>query len=304
MKTSIALTTYNGKKNIIELLDSIRAQTEAADEVIIVDDCSSDGTYQCLQEYIRRYELDDWYLFENNKNVGWKVNFRNAFSKCSGDLIFPCDQDDVWKDYKVQEMKRVMEDERNILLLLSNYDEMNEDRNDRIVIKGLNKDDSSVEKSSFSYASLIEMRPGCVTCFRREILEMMKKKDDLSLPHDTVVWGYSAINNGTALFNRITILYRRHSDSATAPKSAISREKKIADLEIEMKAHEFFYERCCEKGDLGKKMIIESQLDFYKKRIQYIEAKKTVHCLSYAIKHHDHYATKRNLLSDIVASLL
>ena len=47
---SIAMTTYNGIKYIKQLLDSIQNQTEKPDEVIIVDDNSSDGTYEFVNE--------------------------------------------------------------------------------------------------------------------------------------------------------------------------------------------------------------------------------------------------------------
>ena len=56
MKASVALTTYNGMGNIKELLDSIKNQKELPDEVIIVDDASTDGTGDIIDEYAKKYE--------------------------------------------------------------------------------------------------------------------------------------------------------------------------------------------------------------------------------------------------------
>ena len=44
MRISIAMTTYNGADYLLEQLESLRTQSLMADEVIIVDDCSTDNT--------------------------------------------------------------------------------------------------------------------------------------------------------------------------------------------------------------------------------------------------------------------
>lgn len=59
MKTSVVLTTYNGKKYIVELLDSLRMQTVKIDEVIILDDNSNDETALIINDYIKQYNLQE-----------------------------------------------------------------------------------------------------------------------------------------------------------------------------------------------------------------------------------------------------
>ena len=102
MKTSIILSTYNGEKYIVEQLDSLRQQTRPADEVLIRDDCSSDNTVQTVKDYIARYQLNNWSIQKNTQNQGWKKNFSNLLTDASGDVIFPCDQDDIWHLDKVK----------------------------------------------------------------------------------------------------------------------------------------------------------------------------------------------------------
>lgn len=298
LTTSIALTTYNGMKNIKELLDSIKNQTETADEIVIFDDCSTDGTDLFVEEYINNYQLKHWCLYRNDNNVGWKLNFRNAFNRCSSDLIFPCDQDDIWYKNKVKDMKAVMETDKNILLLLSNYNVINENRKDIIRVKGLRKNDGSVVRKPFSFSSLIEMRPGCVTCFRKKIKDLIHEKDDISFPHDTIVWGYAAIHDGVALLNRITMSYRRHLQSATAKKELLNYEKKLDDLELERKVLCFFIDRCCIYGEEEKARILLAQKSFYNTRINLIKERKIIRLLFFSIINVNHYATKRNMISD------
>ena len=60
MKTAVVLACYNGEKYIVEQLDSLRLQTRVLDEILIVDDCSTDNTIQIVEEYIKQYELKNW----------------------------------------------------------------------------------------------------------------------------------------------------------------------------------------------------------------------------------------------------
>ena len=65
---SLVMATYNGEKYLYEQLDSIRCQTMPPDEVIICDDCSKDSTVNMIQEYIDKYQLKHWNVYENEKN--------------------------------------------------------------------------------------------------------------------------------------------------------------------------------------------------------------------------------------------
>ena len=95
MKTSVVISTYNGEKYIIEQLDSLRKQSRPADEVIIADDCSSDHTVDIVKQYINQNKLNSWQVIVNDHNKGWRRNFMETMWNATGDLIFPCDQDDI-----------------------------------------------------------------------------------------------------------------------------------------------------------------------------------------------------------------
>ena len=88
MKVSIAMTTYNGEKYILSLLDSIKSQIVLPDEVIIYDDCSTDNTFELVTKYILNNNLSNWKATKNKCNIGWKKNFRRALKDCKYELIF------------------------------------------------------------------------------------------------------------------------------------------------------------------------------------------------------------------------
>ena len=98
---SVALCTYNGEKYLAEQLDSILSQENPVDEIVVCDDGSTDNTQSILQDYQARFpEL--FRIFINEKNLGYVANFEKALSLCTGDLIFLCDQDDIWHQDKVK----------------------------------------------------------------------------------------------------------------------------------------------------------------------------------------------------------
>ena len=54
MYLSVVISTYNGSKYILEQLDSIRNQTRRADEVMIIDDCSTDDTVEKINNFLKK----------------------------------------------------------------------------------------------------------------------------------------------------------------------------------------------------------------------------------------------------------
>lgn len=97
---SVAMATYNGAKYLVEQLDSIFAQTLVPDEIIIVDDCSIDNTWQVLSEYALRCPQIKLYL--NDANLGVVKTFEVALSLCTGEFIALADQDDYWLPNKLE----------------------------------------------------------------------------------------------------------------------------------------------------------------------------------------------------------
>ena len=103
MTTSVAICTYNGAKYLTEQLESILAQETPVDEIVVCDDGSTDGTPLLLKEYHDQYpKLFRVYI--NAQNLGYVRNFEQALSLCTKNIIFLCDQDDVWNKDKVGEI--------------------------------------------------------------------------------------------------------------------------------------------------------------------------------------------------------
>ncbi|MGI5849671.1 MAG: glycosyltransferase [Christensenellales bacterium] len=98
---SVAMCTYNGERYIREQIISVLNQTSPIDEIVICDDLSDDRTCEIIELIRNEYKGKRISLYRNEKRLGIAQNFFKAMHLCSGDIIFLCDQDDVWMEDKV-----------------------------------------------------------------------------------------------------------------------------------------------------------------------------------------------------------
>lgn len=101
LSLSIALASYNGERYIGQQLDSIARQTRLPDELIISDDASADSTLAVVLHFARHAPFPVR-LLKGREHLGTTRNFESAIRACSGDIIFLCDQDDVWYSNKIE----------------------------------------------------------------------------------------------------------------------------------------------------------------------------------------------------------
>jgi glycosyltransferase involved in cell wall biosynthesis len=95
------MASYNGSNYIKIQIKSILIQLAKDDQLVIVDDFSSDNTLSIIESF----KDSRIKLFKNTKNVGVVGTFNRALNKTNGDIIFLCDQDDEWLDNKVSFIK-------------------------------------------------------------------------------------------------------------------------------------------------------------------------------------------------------
>ena len=100
LSLSIAMATYNGDKYLAEQLDSILRQSRLPDELVIHDDASDDTTVSVIRDFVSRAPFSVR-LKVNPKRMGTTCNFEAAIRECTGEIIFLCDQDDIWHPNKI-----------------------------------------------------------------------------------------------------------------------------------------------------------------------------------------------------------
>jgi glycosyltransferase involved in cell wall biosynthesis len=103
LHVSVVMATYNGEKYVKEQLESIYNQSVTPDDLVIIDDCSSDSTYSIIMKEISKYNFP-CILVRNDVNLGINASFYKGFSLSKGDLVFVSDQDDIWFHDKIETM--------------------------------------------------------------------------------------------------------------------------------------------------------------------------------------------------------
>jgi glycosyltransferase involved in cell wall biosynthesis len=90
MKLSIVIPCYNEQKTILKLVGAVRASPVADKEIIIVDDCSTDGSREILAETIA--PLVDKIIY-HDANKGKGAALRAGFQHATGDIVVVQDAD-------------------------------------------------------------------------------------------------------------------------------------------------------------------------------------------------------------------
>ncbi len=103
-RISVCIGAYNRERYIRECIDSVLSQTRPADEIVVVDDASTDQTLAILESY-----GDAIRLIRRDQNSGMCQITRNQATKAAtGDLIAYLDSDDAWYPQKLEKQEDFM----------------------------------------------------------------------------------------------------------------------------------------------------------------------------------------------------
>ena len=218
-KVSVAMTTYHGAQYILKQMQSLVLQTRKADEVIICDDCSQDNTSTIIRQFIADHKLENWHFYENQNNLGFAKNFRKALSFTSGEIVFLCDQDDIWVDNKIETMAGIMENNPAISALACSYRLIDCDDHE---VKQEGKKfyepaPGSPKLSSVEYGPILyyNIAQGCAGAYRRRLIDTFCAVDDFgSIPHDWALNLMAHQEHGLYFLKEELLLYRIHSHNA------------------------------------------------------------------------------------------
>jgi glycosyltransferase involved in cell wall biosynthesis len=118
---SVVIPVYNNRGYVARSIESALAQTHTDLEVIVVDDCSTDGT----QDIIKQYESKVQLLFHSH-NQGVSVARNNGISVSKGDFIAFLDADDLWEPDKIARfLEAFTEKGKDVLFAFSDFKRFN-----------------------------------------------------------------------------------------------------------------------------------------------------------------------------------
>lgn len=230
MKTTAVIALYNGEKFIDQQLESILKQEMKVDEVIISDDGSKDNSIKIVSEFISKNHLEgSWRIIINQVNKGYEKNFIETMKVANGDIIFLCDQDDIWAPNKIKEMVSVMSSNPKINLLCGDNDFLfYDDFNQSLVSKELKKmkNDYSLEYLHLTKNNFHLQRPGCSMCIRNTFFKEILKNWIEHWAHDDFFWKFAIMTDSCAILHFFSITRRMHANN-TARNIGIKNYRNI-----------------------------------------------------------------------------
>jgi glycosyltransferase involved in cell wall biosynthesis len=209
-KVSVCVAAYQGERYIALQLRSILPQLRAEDEVIVVDDCSSDGTCHEVSS------LGDsrLVLICNATNQGILRAFETALARATGEIIFLSDQDDLWAPHKVEAVFDAFAHDPALMLVASDAALIDEDGTE---IGGSYYATRGGFRAGLWSNVLICRFLGCTMAFRSALLQSALPFPQATRVHHDVWLGCvnALIGGKTKYIAEPLVAYRRHSTNVT-----------------------------------------------------------------------------------------
>lgn len=206
---SVCMATYNGKRYLTEQIESVLNNLGPNDELLISDDGSTDGTLDLLDEYASR---DCRVKVLHSGHRGVIENFENAIRGASGELFFLCDQDDIWKDGKIDSVRKVFESNPNTMVVV--HDAQLVDGNGSEIDQTLF--DLRRSKPGFMKNLIKNSYVGCCMAFRRSLLsKALPIPSDVEM-HDWWLGLCGELSGETVFLSNRLIDYRRHESNTSS----------------------------------------------------------------------------------------
>ena len=116
---SVVIPLYNKSEFILDALNSVATQTFHNWECIIVDDGSTDGSKQIVQDFVQTHS-GNW-LLSSQLNVGPSAARNIGISLAKGKYVAFLDADDFWHQQKLEHQFNFMESNEQLVLSLTQY---------------------------------------------------------------------------------------------------------------------------------------------------------------------------------------
>lgn len=226
-KVSLALCTFNGERYLDEQLASLVRQTRFPDELIVCDDCSTDGTIEILRRFSETAPFPI-HITVNDKCLGPAANFGKAAGLCSGDIVFFCDQDDLWHENKIEvEIAAMVEAERgagaDTPILVHADLEVVDKSLAPLYPSFMGLMHPKLELFNMSYILGDNVAVGCATAVNRALLEVALPLPKQAVMHD---WWFAQCAAGCGkivYIDQPLMQYRQHQSNQIGASSWLKR---------------------------------------------------------------------------------
>ena len=225
---SVVIPVYNSYNLLEKCLETLEEQTYKDFEVVIVDDCSTDNSFEKLQNYSQDSKLN-FHVFKNDKNSGPGETRNNGIRNATGEYVIFIDSDDYIETNSLELINKVIEEKEADCIIFDFAQIMKHNKIKRKSMKS--KESQYIDKND----ALIYCNAS--TCGKVYLLENLKNKDikfpDL-MRNEDFVFNKLAIANSNKIYylNECLYNYIDNPDSLMNNENLIDEKNNIIAFEI------------------------------------------------------------------------
>ncbi|CAM5443845.1 hypothetical protein TMEC54S_03278 [Thauera mechernichensis] len=214
------MASYNGAFQIKKQLNSYLDQTRKPDQLVISDDNSTDETLKLCREFKERapFAVE---IYKNSNNVGFTKNFSNALSKCTGDVIFISDQDDIWLPKKIEIVTELFKSNPKKLLVAHDGELVDENLGSLGATK--------IGQVRSAYGTSATIQTGALTAIRKELLSLALPIPASVVGHD--IWIHHLAELLDSRLITLNVLQKIVRHQSNTSRSVVSSVKKINSID-------------------------------------------------------------------------
>ena len=224
-RISVCMAIYNGEHFLPEQMRSILPQLGPDDEVVIVDDGSTDATL----DRIAAFNDPRIRVKQHQKNEGIIRGFEDALHFANGDIIFFADHDDVWAADKVEKVLAAFNADQSVSIVTTGFSLIDENGDPT-------EDETYSNRPPFAsgfFLNLLANRfQGSTMAIRRTLLRhILPFPKDCSFVHDEWIGLRNALVRGRVIhLPQPLLLYRRHRNNDSGHRSIYGKLKKRVEI--------------------------------------------------------------------------
>ena len=214
MRFSVVIPLYNKAPYVVKAIESVLAQTYADYELLIMDDGSSDCSFEVASKAVEGKAHCHVY---RQSNAGVSMARNNAVARSKGDYLCFLDADDWWAPTFLEEMDRLIDQFPDAGIYGTGYTIVNETRHKtRVAPVGV---EPGFEKGYINYCQVyaktlaMPLWTGSVCIPRRVFEEMNGFPKGIKLGEDFLLWIRISLKYIVAFLNKPLAFYNQDSDA-------------------------------------------------------------------------------------------
>jgi len=214
---SIAIITYNQKDFLKEAIQSVLQQNYEPIEIVIGDDCSTDGTQPMLLEFEKKYP-GKFIIKLSSKNSGITTNSNKVHFACNGKYIAWLGGDDLMLPGKISKQVAFMESHPTYNIVYHNLEIFDSYTGNHI--RFYNNTRNSYTGDITKTIKYGTFNGACATMVRRAASPGYGFDERIPVASDWLYWIEHLANGGKIGFiNEVLGKYRRHNNNVSNPDS-------------------------------------------------------------------------------------